>query len=154
MNLDDEICYCYHVPLRKLLSFARRTRPVRASQMSECLGAGTGCGWCVPILQRIHDRILSEAGTAKDGGATNPPLPPLSTGGEVEGASGTQPTQTALDHSAQPNSSPESTIIDGLPTTAEAYAEARQKYIREKRPRHQFNDGGTTDIENSERPRQ
>ena len=22
--------------------------------MSECLGAGTGCGWCIPILQRIH----------------------------------------------------------------------------------------------------
>jgi len=55
MNLDDEICYCYHVPLRKLLNFARRVRPKHAAQMSECLGAGTGCGWCIPFLCRIAE---------------------------------------------------------------------------------------------------
>ena len=22
--------------------------------MSECLDAGTGCGWCIPFLKRIH----------------------------------------------------------------------------------------------------
>ena len=53
MKPDDPICYCYHVPLRKLLHFARRERPERPSQMSECLGAGTGCGWCIPFLIRI-----------------------------------------------------------------------------------------------------
>jgi NAD(P)H-nitrite reductase large subunit len=53
MNLDDKICYCYNVPLRKLINFARRTRPVRCSQMTECLGAGTGCGWCIPFLEKI-----------------------------------------------------------------------------------------------------
>jgi len=53
MKLEDKICYCYGVPLCKLLSFARRVRPRRASQMTECLGAGTGCGWCVPFLIRI-----------------------------------------------------------------------------------------------------
>jgi NAD(P)H-nitrite reductase large subunit len=23
--------------------------------MSQCLDAGTGCGWCIPILKRIHE---------------------------------------------------------------------------------------------------
>ena len=53
MRADDDICYCYHVSLRKLLNFSRRKRPQRPSQMTECLGAGTGCGWCVPFLIKI-----------------------------------------------------------------------------------------------------
>lgn len=57
MNPDDKICYCYHVSLRKLYHYARRNRICRPSQMSECLGAGTGCGWCIPILKKIHDRV-------------------------------------------------------------------------------------------------
>jgi bacterioferritin-associated ferredoxin len=55
MGPDDEICYCYHVSFRKLYNFARRSHLHRPSQMSECLGAGTGCGWCIPILKRIFD---------------------------------------------------------------------------------------------------
>jgi len=55
MNPDDEICYCYHVSQRKLLNFARRTKPQRPSQMTECLGAGTGCGWCIPFLTKIAE---------------------------------------------------------------------------------------------------
>lgn len=50
---DDEICLCFHVSLRKLVHFARRERPGCPSQMSECLSAGTGCGWCIPVLERI-----------------------------------------------------------------------------------------------------
>lgn len=73
MKLDDRICYCYHVPLRKLVSFARRTRPVRASQMSECLGAGTGCGWCIPILKKIFDEVIAER--AYDEGSSVAGLP-------------------------------------------------------------------------------
>jgi bacterioferritin-associated ferredoxin len=57
MQPDDKICYCYHVTLRKLYHYARRNEPVRPSQMSECLNAGTGCGWCIPILKRIHERV-------------------------------------------------------------------------------------------------
>ncbi len=53
MNRDDKICYCYHVSARKLVNFARRTRPRVASQMTECLNAGTGCGWCIPFLVKI-----------------------------------------------------------------------------------------------------
>lgn len=55
MNLDDKVCYCYGVSMRKLVNFARRTRPQRPSQMTECLGAGTGCGWCIPFLVRIAE---------------------------------------------------------------------------------------------------
>jgi bacterioferritin-associated ferredoxin len=53
MDYDDEICYCFHVSLRKLVNFARRERPGIPAKMSECLGAGTGCGWCIPILCKI-----------------------------------------------------------------------------------------------------
>ena len=55
MNLDDKICYCYHVSLRKPVNYARREPLQRPSQMSECLGAGTGCGWCIPILKKIFE---------------------------------------------------------------------------------------------------
>ncbi len=55
MEPDDKICYCYDVSLRKLANFSRRERPKRASRMSECLGAGTGCGWCVPFLAKIAE---------------------------------------------------------------------------------------------------
>ena len=55
MNPDDKICYCYGVSYRKLANFARRTRPQRASQMTDCLGAGTGCGWCIPFLVKIAE---------------------------------------------------------------------------------------------------
>ena len=53
MKPDDTICYCYHVPMRKLVNFAKRERPTRPSQMTHCLGAGTGCGWCIPFLIKI-----------------------------------------------------------------------------------------------------
>ena len=55
MNPDDEICYCYHVSMRKLVNFATRTQPQRPSRMTECLGAGTGCGWCIPFLIKIAE---------------------------------------------------------------------------------------------------
>jgi len=55
MHPDDEICYCYHVSMRKLINFSRRTKPKRPSQMTRCLGAGTGCGWCIPFLVKIAD---------------------------------------------------------------------------------------------------
>ncbi len=87
MKPDDKICYCYGVSARKLVNFARRTRPQRPSRMSECLGAGTGCGWCIPFLVKI----------AED---------------------------------------PDRFRVEEM--TADEYAEARQTYIKTKRPRNQF----------------
>ena len=50
---DDEICVCFGVSLRKLVNYAQRVRPTRSSQMTGCLSAGTGCGWCIPHLITI-----------------------------------------------------------------------------------------------------
>ncbi len=50
----DDVCLCFHVPLGKVKSFIRREDPPVASLISECLGAGTGCGWCVPVLKKLH----------------------------------------------------------------------------------------------------
>ena len=53
MNLDDNVCLCFHVTRRKLVNWARIYKPVVPSQLSQCGGAGTGCGWCVPFLKQI-----------------------------------------------------------------------------------------------------
>ena len=55
MNLDDKVCYCFHVSRRKLVNWVRLHKPKVASQLSECGGAGTGCGWCVPFLKKLFD---------------------------------------------------------------------------------------------------
>ena len=56
MGPDDEVCLCFRVPLGKVRGFLKREDPPVASLMSECLGAGTGCGWCVPVLEELHRR--------------------------------------------------------------------------------------------------
>lgn len=53
MNLDDKVCYCFHVSQRKLVNWVRLNNPKVPSQLSECGGAGTGCGWCIPFLKRL-----------------------------------------------------------------------------------------------------
>src|SRR5271163_172215 len=55
MDLDAEVCYCFHVSRRKLENFVRRTKPQVPSRLSECGGAGTGCGWCIPFLKRYFE---------------------------------------------------------------------------------------------------
>jgi bacterioferritin-associated ferredoxin len=66
MELDDELCLCFHVTKRKVINYLRVQRPVAASQLSQCFGAGTGCGWCRPFLERLwkaHQMAQSAAGT-------------------------------------------------------------------------------------------
>lgn len=60
MNIDDKICYCFHVSKRKIINFIRIHQPRRASQIAECGGAGTGCGWCVPYLKRYFEEAQQE----------------------------------------------------------------------------------------------
>ena len=57
LKLDDTVCFCFHVSLRKIETFCRVERPRTPSQISDCLSAGTGCGWCVPMLKQIHGRL-------------------------------------------------------------------------------------------------
>ena len=90
MNDGDELCLCFHVSRRKVINFIRIEKPKRPAQLSECFGAGTGCGWCRPFLQRLFDaaaaggKIDAETPTAADyarqrttsvrsGGGTPPP---------------------------------------------------------------------------------
>lgn len=56
MDLDDTVCFCFHVSYRKLRNYARHHKPPVASMMSECLGAGTGCGWCCKIIVKIWEQ--------------------------------------------------------------------------------------------------
>jgi bacterioferritin-associated ferredoxin len=59
MQLDDEICLCFHVSKRKILNHLRVHRPRVPSQLSACGGAGTGCGWCIPFLKRYFEQAKS-----------------------------------------------------------------------------------------------
>jgi NAD(P)H-nitrite reductase large subunit len=61
MNLDDELCLCFHVSKRKVVNFIRVERPTRPGQLSECFGAGTGCGWCRTYLRRLFDQQRGQA---------------------------------------------------------------------------------------------
>lgn len=70
MKLDDQVCYCFHVTKRKIMNFLRVHQPKRASQLSECGGAGTGCGWCIPYLQKCfqdyqQNKMLEEDSQTK-----------------------------------------------------------------------------------------
>ena len=62
MNLDDELCLCFHVTKRKVVSWLRIERPQRVGQLSECYGAGTGCGWCRAYMKQLFD-------ASREGGA-------------------------------------------------------------------------------------
>ena len=53
MDDDDELCLCFHVTKRKVIQYIRVNKPKLPSQLSECYGAGTGCGWCRPFLKRL-----------------------------------------------------------------------------------------------------
>jgi NAD(P)H-nitrite reductase large subunit len=90
VDLDDELCLCFHVTKRKVINFIRVEKPARPGQLSECFGAGTGCGWCRPFLKRLFEEhrqgakpeqsepspqqyAASRAGYIRAGGGTPPP---------------------------------------------------------------------------------
>ena len=66
MNLEAQVCCCFHVTRRKLLSFIRAEQPRVASQLSECNGAGTGCGWCVPFLKQLFEKRTEALDTVSE----------------------------------------------------------------------------------------
>lgn len=82
MELDDDLCLCFHITRRKVVNFLRVEKPQAVSQLSECGGAGTGCGWCRPFLQQLFDQSKAADSDAKaaDGSAsvTGPDLPSVS----------------------------------------------------------------------------
>lgn len=64
MQPDDELCLCFHVSKRKVLNYLRIERPRAASQLADCHGAGTGCGWCRAYLARLFE--ASQRGEAEE----------------------------------------------------------------------------------------
>jgi len=92
---DDKICLCFHVTKRKIVNHIRIHQPRVPSQVSECGGAGTGCGWCVPFLKKYFQewkdgcdadetmtpeeyatsrgRYIEQGGGTPPAGATPPP---------------------------------------------------------------------------------
>jgi NAD(P)H-nitrite reductase large subunit len=68
MDLDDKVCLCFHVTRRKLVNYVRIHQPKVASQLSQCGGAGTGCGWCVPFLKQIFRQGTSESDRGQESG--------------------------------------------------------------------------------------
>lgn len=64
MQPDDELCLCFHVTRRKVENFLRVEEPRAVSQLAECGGAGTGCGWCRPFLRRLFE--AAQAGNARE----------------------------------------------------------------------------------------
>ena len=60
MDLDEELCLCFHVTKRKVVNWLRIEKPRRQSQLSECYGAGTGCGWCRPFLRILFEQACTD----------------------------------------------------------------------------------------------
>jgi len=54
MDPNTDVCLCFHVPLCKIRAYLERENPPVASLISDCLDAGTGCGWCIPYLRELH----------------------------------------------------------------------------------------------------
>ena len=66
MQIDDTICYCFHVSKRKIVNYLRVHGPRRASELSQCGGAGTGCGWCVAYLKRYFAEYEADGRVGTD----------------------------------------------------------------------------------------
>ncbi len=67
MDLDQEVCLCFHVTRRKIESYIRHEKPIRASQLAECYGAGTGCKWCVRYLKAIFEARSDDSSKSESG---------------------------------------------------------------------------------------
>jgi bacterioferritin-associated ferredoxin len=77
MQPDDELCLCFHVTLRKVINYIRIQRPVHASQLADCYGAGTGCGWCRRYLQVLHHHYDPSGAGPESGAPADAPSPQL-----------------------------------------------------------------------------
>lgn len=60
MQVDDDLCLCFHVSWRKVLNYIRVERVTVPSQLSQCQSAGTGCGWCRAAMVRLVKRMQTD----------------------------------------------------------------------------------------------
>ncbi len=66
MNADDELCFCFHVTWRKVINYLRQHPVKHASQIADCYGAGTGCGWCRKQITRLMVDVQANPPTTND----------------------------------------------------------------------------------------
>ncbi len=57
MQPDDDLCLCFHVTWRKVINYIRIHKVRIPSQVSQCQGAGTGCGWCRVFIEQLVERV-------------------------------------------------------------------------------------------------
>ena len=67
MHDDEQVCLCFRISKRKIVNYYRRERPPAASLINRELPAGTGCGWCVPYVERLYAQVMA--------GEADPDLP-------------------------------------------------------------------------------
>lgn len=65
MNVDDELCMCFHVSWRKIINYIRIERVRLPSQLAECQSAGTGCGWCRAAMRRLVEKVQEDCPDAE-----------------------------------------------------------------------------------------
>ena len=65
MDLNAQVCYCFHVTRRKLVNFIRASNPAWRANCRECRRAGTGCGWCIPYLKQLHRQAVEGGETTE-----------------------------------------------------------------------------------------
>lgn len=120
MKPDNELCLCFHVTKRKVINFLKVEKPSRASQLSQCGGAGTGCGWCRPFLEKLFQQHqIQQAQIQQD----------QREGAEPSGVSANiQPSSDG-----RFNSDEESDIE----LSAEQYASLRASYIQQNKGRQE-----------------
>ena len=92
MDLDEDVCLCFHVKKRKVLSFLRIEKPRRLAQLSECYGAGTGCGWCRTYLKHLFE--AHQAGTLEGTGDLSAEEYAAARGKYIAAGKGTPPSGT------------------------------------------------------------
>ncbi len=59
-NKDLKICHCFDVYESKIRKFCRICQPKYVSMISDCFGAGTGCGSCIPDIENIFNEELKK----------------------------------------------------------------------------------------------
>jgi len=91
VELDDKICYCFHVSKRKILNHIRIHKPRVASQISDCAGAGTGCGWCIPFLRQYFSDSRADVTEGPESESLSPEEYARQRGEYIRAGKGTPP---------------------------------------------------------------
>ena len=63
LNLDDTICYCFHISKRKIVNYLRIHKPRRASQLSNC-----GSGDRLRVVRAVSQAVLRRVPGRPSGG--------------------------------------------------------------------------------------